>query len=303
MLFTVIIPTYNRELYLRKTLDSVWEQTFKDFEVIIVDDGSTDGTKEYVSSLGEKVTLIHQSNAGPGAARNRGAEAARGKYLAFLDSDDLWFPWTLETAASIIDTVGSPSFISGKIVVFTETATLKVAPAPVAYEAYPNYLLSSDALPFVGSCAMILRRDTFISVGGFLQENINAEDHDISLRVSMSGEFVTIQAPVTVGYRAHQTNLTKSLMNAVKGTQRLLDQENRGAYPGGSAYRRNRHQILGSHLRPVAVVCARAGLQRQGWSLYRQTFSWHLALFRLKFLIGFPIISLWNALTRKRHAR
>src|SRR5215510_13897684 len=102
-IFSIIIPTYNRLPYLKKTLDSIWEQSFTDFEVIVVDDGSTDGTADYLRELGGSVELLRQENRGPGAARNLGVMHARGEYIAFLDSDDLWFPWPLKTYAAVAE--------------------------------------------------------------------------------------------------------------------------------------------------------------------------------------------------------
>ena len=102
MLFSVIIPTYNRAPLLRQALDSVLAQEFTDFELIVVDDGSTDETLTVARSYGDQVRLVPQEHRGPGVARNRGAEHASGEYVAFLDSDDVWFPWTLGTFASII---------------------------------------------------------------------------------------------------------------------------------------------------------------------------------------------------------
>src|SRR4051794_5139151 len=102
MRFSVIIPTYNRLQLLKEALDSVWRQTFTDYEVIVVDDGSTDGTRDYLESLGDKLRFFVQPRRGPGAARNLAAQHANGEYLAFLDSDDLWFPWTLATFAEVI---------------------------------------------------------------------------------------------------------------------------------------------------------------------------------------------------------
>src|SRR5690242_12732553 len=96
MIFSVVIPTYNRMRFLPSALKSVWYQTYQDFEVIVIDDGSTDETQIYLSSIGSKVRYIRQTNHGPGAARNIGVQAAIGDYIAFLDSDDLWFPWTLD---------------------------------------------------------------------------------------------------------------------------------------------------------------------------------------------------------------
>src|ERR1051325_1747163 len=123
--FSVIIPTYNRSSYLKVTLESVWRQTLTDYEIIIVDDGSTDDTSAYLSQIGERVTVIRQLNRGPGIARNRGAESARGEYLAFLDSDDLWFPWTLETVAQLITSHDRPALIAARLVLFKDPAELE----------------------------------------------------------------------------------------------------------------------------------------------------------------------------------
>src|ERR1700742_4118116 len=96
-LFSVIIPTYNRCAFIGRALDSVLSQEGCDLEVIVVDDGSTDGTPEMLGRYDRQIQILKQSNKGPGAARNRGLQEASGEYVAFLDSDDLWFPWTGET--------------------------------------------------------------------------------------------------------------------------------------------------------------------------------------------------------------
>ena len=113
-LFSVVVPTFNRRELLTAALDSIRDQTFTRFEVIVVDDGSSDGTAEYLKSLGDRIQLLTQRNLGPGAARNRGLERARGRYVAFLDSDDLWFPWTLETYAALAADHGAPRFHRGE---------------------------------------------------------------------------------------------------------------------------------------------------------------------------------------------
>src|SRR5262249_49336199 len=92
-LFSVIIPTFDRIQMLKHALDSVFRQRSTDFEIIVVDDGSSDGTVDYLRRLERGVTVYTQRNSGPSAARNLGASQACGRYLAFLDSDDLWFPW------------------------------------------------------------------------------------------------------------------------------------------------------------------------------------------------------------------
>src|SRR5262245_14921483 len=93
--FSIVIPTYNRLDFFKEAISSVWAQTHTDYEVIVVDDGSTDGTGEWLAAQCKRVRAITQVNSGPGAARNSGTREARGRYVAFLDSDDVWPSWTL----------------------------------------------------------------------------------------------------------------------------------------------------------------------------------------------------------------
>src|SRR5262245_55484926 len=124
MLFSVVIPTYNRAPLLASTLESVWRQRFRDFEVIVVDDGSSDGTQACLQDLDKKVRYLRQTNRGPGAARNIGIRQARGDYIGLLDSDDLWLPWSLDVFAHAIREHQRPHIVGGKVVEFTEETEL-----------------------------------------------------------------------------------------------------------------------------------------------------------------------------------
>jgi hypothetical protein len=107
MKVSVIIPLYNKAPYVGRTLDSILAQTFRDFEVIVVDDGSTDAGAEVVACCPDpRVRLLRQDNAGPGAARNRGLAEARGTYVAFLDADDEWLPAYLEKSVALLEAHG-----------------------------------------------------------------------------------------------------------------------------------------------------------------------------------------------------
>src|SRR5262245_57194009 len=119
-MFSIIIPSYNRATLLAATIESVLAQRYTDYEVIVVDDGSIDRTSEYLRSLGRRVNPFRQPNRGPGSARNLGVTHAQGKYLAFLDSDDVWFPWTLEVYREVIRNGREPSFVVGKPYIFSE---------------------------------------------------------------------------------------------------------------------------------------------------------------------------------------
>jgi glycosyltransferase involved in cell wall biosynthesis len=277
MRFSIVIPTYNRVHLLAHTLDSVWRQRFTNYEVIVVDDGSNDGTQEYLQRLGHKVRLITQANSGPGAARNIGVRAARADYVALLDSDDLWFPWTLDIFARAIQDDRHPHILGGRFVEFTDEAEL-LNVREESYETswFADYLASSHHPYFVGSGTCVLRREAFAGAR-FLEDRLNAEDHDLILQMGAHPGFVHILAPVTL---------------------RLLAREKSGVYPGGSERSRQRHRILARHTRPTALACVRKGALKQGWDLYRSTLGWNVELGHWKYVLAFPILAVLALLSR-----
>ena len=286
--FSVIIPTYNRSSYLKLTLESVSRQTFTDYEIIVVDDGSTDDTPAYLSQLNERVTVIRQPNSGPGAARNRGAENARGEYLAFLDSDDLWFPWTLETVAALIEKHERPAIVAAKLVAFKDPAEPKrVSTTPIVAEVFTDYLSSCDRDFFVGAGMTFLRRDKFVEVGGFTPNEINLEDHDLILRLGTATGFVQIVEPPTLAWRRHDTSTTYQSMRSFEGCRYLIQNERQRVYPGGESRSSARRKIITRHIRPWALSFARTGAWQPAWALYNSTFVWNLSLHRWRYLIGF----------------
>src|SRR4030065_572228 len=100
---SVVIPCYNNISYLRECLDSVLNQTLTDYEVILIDDGSTDGTSEIIQSYLPRIKYLRQPNQGPAAARNAGIEAASGECIAFPEADDLWYPEKLEVQLKFME--------------------------------------------------------------------------------------------------------------------------------------------------------------------------------------------------------
>lgn len=287
-LFSVIIPTFNRADLLRQTLESVWRQTFTDYEVIVVDDGSTDDTAAVLAEVAPKTNLITQQNAGPGIARNKGAENARGEYLAFLDSDDLWFPWTLETVAKLIDQHDRPALISASRISFEDARELEsVKNATTVADVYADYLQSSDRHYFIGAGMTFVRQDSFFEVGGFSTRRINLEDHDLILRLGTAAGFVRILEPPTLGYRSQTSTWTSQFKRSFEGCRHVIESEQRGLYPGGKLRRAERRKIITGHVRPWAVTLARTGAWRPAWSLYNSTFVWNLSLNRWRFLVGF----------------
>ncbi|HSK63862.1 MAG TPA: glycosyltransferase family A protein [Pyrinomonadaceae bacterium] len=286
--FSVIIPVYNRSSFLAATLDSVWRQTFTDYEVIVVDDGSTDDTPAQLAELGERVTVIRQANAGPGVARNNGAKHAKGTYLAFLDSDDLWFPWTLQTVVELIARYNGPSLISASLFSFKDPGELAaVKHTEIVAELFEDYLSASDRDCFVGAGMTFVRRDKFLEVDGFCARQINLEDHDLILRLGTAAGFVRILEPPTLGYRCHSNSWTTQSQRSFEGCQYVIANEQQGVYPGGKTRRVDRRKIITRHIRPWALTFKRTGEWQPAWSLYKSTFVWNLSLHRWRFLMGF----------------
>lgn len=293
MLFSVIIATYNRAEFLRRSIQSVQRQSFSDFELIIVDDGSTDGTRATLQTCSGRLIVVGQSNLGPGAARNRGARIAQGDYLAFLDDDDLWFPWTLESYARILADNRRPAFLAGKPFQFQNECELElIQPTQVKRTWFQDYLASGTAWRWWGASSMVLRKDAFEAAGGFAALPINGEDADLALRLGVAPGFVQALDPITFAYRRNPGSAMTQLPRTTAGALHKIRSEHRGVYPGGTNRALERRRILTRHVRPVSLECLKQGFRKEAWELYRRTFRWHLRLGRGKFIAGFVVKAL-----------
>lgn len=115
--FSIIVPTWNRADSVLETLQSCFDQTYSDFEIVVVDDGSTDDTRKVLADVeDDRLRVLHQDNAGPAAARNHGMREARGSFIAFLDSDDRWYPEFLDSADALLQQHGDV-LLYGQIIV------------------------------------------------------------------------------------------------------------------------------------------------------------------------------------------
>ena len=302
MRFTVIIPTHNRARLLTEALESVFAQEEQAFEILVVDDGSTDETPEILRCHGDRVRVLRQENRGPAAARNMGIAHARGDYIAFLDSDDLWFPWTLATYHRAIEEYSKPAFVAGTHVDFHETPdSLPTTAAPFAANRYRDYIEAGAAdNVWIGTCAALVRADVLREVGGFVTANVNAEDSDLWLRLGASPVFLHITSPPVFAYRRHAASAVANLPLNFAGMLHLIEQERRGNYPGGEARQIARWKIMTVHTRPLSVACARRGLSQEAWKIYRRTFRWNLQLGRFRYLLALPCLIPWHSVCRRR---
>ena len=180
---SAIIPTYNRWPLVREALDSVLAQSYRSFELIVVDDGSTDGSADRLRQVEGCIRLIVQANRGVSAARNRGVEVARGKYLAFLDSDDLWLPEKLAAQVQFLE------LHSNFQICQTEEIWLRrgvrVNPKKIHRKPSGDIFLPSLDLCLVSPSAVMMTRELLVALGGFDESLPVCEDYDLWLRVAV----------------------------------------------------------------------------------------------------------------------
>lgn len=200
-LISCIIPVYNGEQFLRDAIDSIMAQSYRSVEVIVVDDGSTDGTATVVRSYGDKINYLWQTNSGPATARNLGMSFAKGEYIAFLDADDLWHPEKL----------------AAQMARFRARPELDICLSHVeAFATHKSPAIQKDILkgnsvivlaPYT-TCSTLVRRSLIDRVGKFNPQLELGEDTDWFLRVNNSGAVVEIIPKVLVYARLHENNMT-----------------------------------------------------------------------------------------------
>lgn len=176
MKFSVIIPLYNKAPYIRKALESVLAQTYTDYELIIVDDGSTDGSAEIAEAFLQDPAfrlialspnrLIRQANSGVSAARNNGFSVSSAEYIAFLDADDWWEPTYLERMAQLIEDYPDAGLYASNYVYYKPGKTHVALNIPMGYINYPKAYYESNAMPVWTGAAMIPRK-IYDEMGGF----------------------------------------------------------------------------------------------------------------------------------------
>jgi glycosyltransferase involved in cell wall biosynthesis len=301
-LLSVIIPTFNRAHLIADTVNSALNQAdFSDFEVIVVDDGSTDQTPNILDGFGRRIKVVRRENKGLGASRNLGIANASGEYAALLDDDDLWFPWTLSTYAEAIRQYRRPWLISSGYVEFQDPLELKsVAPSPNRFRYFQDFYQSHRTGHWVTPSGALFRIEDFRSLGGFFEFNYGQEENDLWLRGGNRSGFVIIDQPICFGRRVHALNISSFSNRNLLGTRYILDQEKKRAYPAERGRRMQRLGILTSHVRGVSLACVRDKRFGEGWNLYFRTLKWHLQLGRWRYLLGFPMIALMNFARRAR---
>jgi glycosyltransferase involved in cell wall biosynthesis len=196
-MFSVIIPTYNRASFVTKAVDSVLRQSFKDYEIVVVDDGSIDATRQALEQYGKTITVVYQANSGVSAARNRGIGNANGRWIAFLDSDDEWEEnYLARQLQQISSNPNGIAFITNAIIIhpggashthFQNTILKRFGTRTLVRIKRPFRAIMNHSCWFLQS--IVVRRDVLLRTGLFDPTLTIAEDLDVIARLALQGEF------------------------------------------------------------------------------------------------------------------
>lgn len=203
-LVSIIIPTYNREKLLPRAIDSVKEQTYKKWELLLVDDGSTDNTKGLVENYIKKDRrikyLVNTRKKGPAGARNTGILAAKGDYIAFLDSDDEWMPEKLKIYLNYFEKNPEiDTFCSNDVMIKPEEEIERsnvYDPPAMSKEKIFEYVIKKGDF-FAQTSSMMVKRKVFNSVGLFDENLMRCEDIDLYLRINEKFKWSYIKKPLS----------------------------------------------------------------------------------------------------------
>ncbi len=204
---SVIIPTYNRSAFLGEAIKSVLSQTYRSFELIVVDDGSTDDTREILSVYKDRILIIFSEHGGPSAARNRGIQSCQGEFIAFLDSDDLWLPKKLERQTDFFR--NRPEALICQTDEVWIRNGVRVNPRK-KHKKFSGWIFEK-CLPLcvVSPSAVMIHRSVFEKVGLFDEALPACEDYDLWLRIAPCYPIHLVKEQMVIKRGGHQDQQSK----------------------------------------------------------------------------------------------
>jgi glycosyltransferase involved in cell wall biosynthesis len=283
--FSIIICLYNQRRFITDALDSALSQKNAEFEVIVVDDGSTDGSQEILREYGNTIRFVClNTNQGHSVAANCGASEATGKYLAFLDGDDALAPWALAAYEQIIQ-AKKPLMILARMSWFNGMLPV-VEPGDAPHEIqvvdYKDYLQKDRPFGYSAS-ALVIDRLSFQRAGGWSTDVWPINDVDLVLKLCASGRTVHILAPPTVFHRSHPANTVKNIPPFLPAMHKIIHKARRELYPVAERSRKL-HALVGGPVLHHTKKAIGAGLYwdaikllAHGWRMVLAAVSGRLA--------------------------
>ena len=227
---SVVIPAYNSAWCVDQAIDSVLAQTYRDYEIIVVDDGSTDTTRDVVQRYGNAVRLISKPNGGMSSARNRGISEARGRYIAFLDSDDRWLPTKLACQVELLETHPDVVFCAAVATLEDPEGTrLGEWGCCRSAEADLENVFANHSAVAGGASAVLARTEAVCAEHGFDESLGGAEDTDLWIRLAARGRYVCIDEPLLIVLR-RPGSVSRNL-DAMRTGSLAMTRKNRALLP------------------------------------------------------------------------
>lgn len=219
-LVSAVIPTYNYGRYVTEAVESALAQTYRAVEIIVVDDGSTDDTRDQLRPYGDRIRYIYQPNQGLSAARNTGIRAARGRLIALLDSDDLWHPRRLEVQMRYLASNPDLGLVASDHVSDLRTGW-RPLDDPDNPRVRPVTMRELLVRSRFGSCGVLVRRECFDDLGYFDTSLRSAEDRDMWIRIASRYRVVKLDLPLWY-YRPHGGSMSTAAARMEENEFRVL---------------------------------------------------------------------------------
>jgi glycosyltransferase involved in cell wall biosynthesis len=277
-LISVIIPTYNSAKYLPETLESVLKQTFKDFEIIVVDDGSSDHTPDVIKPYLDRVKYVQKSNGGPASARNLGLTHAKGEFVAFLDADDIWNSKKLEQQIKIMQSMPEVGIVHTGVQVIDADGQ----------EVLLNHKDRKDSKTYsfmdlfnknkIATSSVLVRAECFKKVGAFDEnpEIISLEDYDLWLRIAAQYKIYFLAEPL-LEYRIHNQGISQNIQRSYRAEEKVV-LDNAKRFNQKFPYIR---KILSKRLSQIYYECGADYFYANEYALSREQFKKALKTTRL----------------------
>lgn len=215
---SVIIHTYNNEKFIGETVESVLNQTYKDYEIIVVDDGSVDGTRDALLPYMQKIRYHYKENGGIASAKNAGIGLSKAEFIAFLDHDDLWVPDKLKIQMECFNENPEVGLVYAKYTSFSDGKELRTKPEK-GYSGWIFKELLSKSI--IQTSTVIVKRECLNAVGPYDESFSLGDEYDMFLRIAKEFQCGFVDKELT-RYRVHDTNASKNDF--------LFDSENLGVY-------------------------------------------------------------------------
>lgn len=208
---SVVIPNYNYEKYVARTINSVLAQTYPNLEIIVIDDGSKDNSLEVLKSFGDKIKVVRQKNQGVSRARNYGVELSSGEYIAFLDADDLWLSDKIEKQLAKFKTNESYGLVHCSMsLINLEDEIIGENSSGQEGWVFEEFLKFQSGVVIGAGSTALLKRSVFEEIGGFDLRLSTSADWDLSCRIARRYEIGFIREPLAL-YRIHNSNMHSNI--------------------------------------------------------------------------------------------